>query len=183
MRIRLATIDDAPVLARVHVDSWRSAYRGLVPDSYLDALDYDRRTEDFRKWLGGGEAETYVVEQNGEIAGLLTLGAARKSDAEAEPIGEIWGIYVRPEHWRKGLGSALCRHAETRLRDRGCRRVALSVFAQNQRARRFYEAMGFRTDGASRTANFGVPLEVVRYRKELQAAEPPPDRDSVPAAR
>jgi len=64
MKVRCATLDDASYLAKIHVDSWRAAYRGLVPDTHLKSLDYDRRTEDFRKWIEAGDAEIYLVELN-----------------------------------------------------------------------------------------------------------------------
>lgn len=60
---------------------------------------------------------------------------------------------------------------DIKLKEQGHAQIFLWVFAQNPRARRFYEAMGFKTDGESKTLNFGIPLEVIRYRKELKEAE------------
>lgn len=173
-----ATADDAAALARVHVDSWRAAYQGLVPDSFLDALSYERRTKNFRQWLEGDAAETYLVEDNGELRGFLTLGACRDSDAELGRTGEIWGIYLAPEHWRKGIGRVLCRRGEQILKSRGYTQATLWVFEENEQARRFYEAMGFETDGALKTLNPGAPLKAVRYRKTLKDAEPSSAPDS-----
>ena len=172
MRIRRATSDDAESLAKVHIDSWRSAYRGLVPHSYLDGLDYAKRGQYFRKALAARSEETYLAEQEGEILGFLTVGRCRDADVDREATGEIFGIYLAPQHWRKGLGSSLCRFAEETLRSRGFRRATLWVFEANDRARRFYEAMGFRADGASKTLHPGAPLKAVRYGKQLANAKP-----------
>ena len=169
--IRPATPDDAPPLAIVHVDSWRSAYRGLVPASILDGLDYDRRAVRFRESLAAHTEETYLAEGDGEILGFLTVGPCRDEDVDREVTGEIWGIYLAPQHWRKGIGTALCLYGEQLLRSRGYRQAVLWVFAGNDQARRFYEAMGFAADGASKMHDVGAPLEAVRYRKGLENVE------------
>jgi hypothetical protein len=89
MTIRRALPDDAPALARLHVDSWRAAYRGLVPDSRLDGLDYDRRTVRFREQLEAAPDQTYLIEQAGQLLGFLTLGGCRDPDVDPQITGEI----------------------------------------------------------------------------------------------
>ena len=167
MKIRLAAPDDALPLARLHVDAWRAAYRGLVPDEFLDGLDVDARSARLGSWLAAGEAENHVAEEDGELWGWLTLDGCRDLDLDPQTTGEIWGIYLAPARWRQGLGRTLCRYGEEILRSRGYAVATLWVFGGNERARRFYEAMGFFADGASKTLDFGVPLEAVRYRKAL----------------
>jgi RimJ/RimL family protein N-acetyltransferase len=183
MMIRSATPDDAAALAQVHIDSWRSAYRGLVPDSYLAGLDHARNAERFRQALAGldharnaqrfrqslaeGAEETYLAEEGGEVLGFLTIGGCRDDDVDRGQTGEIWGIYLAPAFWRQGIGRALCQYAERLLESRGYTVIILWVFEGNPQARRFYEAMGFRPDGAAKTLHPGVPLEAIRYRKEL----------------
>jgi GNAT superfamily N-acetyltransferase len=135
-------------------------------------LDYNCRTESFRKWIEAGDAEIYLVELKGKILGFVTFGIYRGDDADQNKSGEIWGIYLDPDEWRKGCGTILYKHAEKMLKEQSHAQILLWVFAQNPRARRFYEAMGFKTDGGSKTLNFGIPLEVMRYRKELKEAEP-----------
>ncbi len=167
MNIRPATPADAAALARVHIDAWRAAYRGLVPDTYLAALDYERRAERFREALAAHAEETYLVEQNGAVAGFMTLGPCRDADLDPGATGEIWGIYLAPEHWRKGIGRFLFRQGEQMLKARGYVQITLWVFEGNAQARRFYEALGFQADGASKTLNPGAPLQAIRYRKKL----------------
>lgn len=167
IRIRCAASDDAAALARVHVDAWRQAYHGLVPDERLARLSYERGRENFARWVVDGTQETYVAEKAGEAVGFLTLGRCRDADVDAETVGEIWGMYLAPACWRQGIGTRLCRHGERIFRGRDLRAVVLWVFAANDRARRFYEAMGYAPDGATKCLDFGVPLEAVRYRREL----------------
>jgi ribosomal protein S18 acetylase RimI-like enzyme len=162
MKIRRATVDDALELARVHADSWRAAY--------LDRFEYDWRERCFREALDRGVEETYLVRSGVQVVGFLTLGAARDPDLDAERTGEIWGIYVSPDAWRRGIGRALEGKAERILRSRGYEDAVLWVLEGNARARRFYEAMGFAPDGESREMDWGAPLRAVRYAKHLGLA-------------
>jgi ribosomal protein S18 acetylase RimI-like enzyme len=170
MKIRNSTPHDAGSLARLLIDAWRTAYRGLVPDGHLARLDHARTTQRFRLGISERPNETYVAEESGEIVGFLTLGACRDDDVDRATTGEIWGIYLAPRHWRKGIGRALCHYGERLLCSRGYLTATLWVFGDNDPARRFYEAMGFAPDGASKTLHVGADLEAVRYRKELAGA-------------
>jgi ribosomal protein S18 acetylase RimI-like enzyme len=172
MNIRQATLNDANALAKLHIDSWRSAYRGLVPDTHLASLDYESRAQHFWESLANSAEEMYLVEGNNKVFGFLTLGVCRDADVDQATTGEIWGIYLAPGHWRKGIGTSLCRYGERLLRERHYRSVKLWVFADNPQAIRFYEAMGFNADGALKMLNFGVSLKAVRYGKDLRDAEP-----------
>ncbi len=168
MQLNPARISDAPVLARIHVDSWRAAYRGLVPDSYLERFTYQWREECLRQSLAAQTEETYLIQENDLVVGLLTIGAARDADVDVHRTGEIWGIYLSPNYWRKGIGRQVVREAETMLQARGYATIILWVLEKNHQARQFYEAMGFSPDGASQEINWGVPLQAIRYRKILQ---------------
>jgi ribosomal protein S18 acetylase RimI-like enzyme len=182
MDIRRATSSDADALAKVHIDAWRMAYRGLVPGSYLDSLDYARRAERWRESLAAGAGETYVAEGDQGMLGFLTLGACRDPELAGEPVGEIWGIYLAPRHWRRGIGRLLCRRGEEMLASRHYTQAVLWVFDGNQAARGFYEAMGYGTDGASKVLNPGAPLKAIRYRKRLTSAEPSAPAIGAPTA-
>ncbi len=167
MDVRRATAEDATALARVHVDSWRHAYAGLLPEERLASLDCERRAASFRKSIESGMEETYLAESEGELVGFLTVGACRDTDLDPDTTGEIWGIYLAPGHWRKGIGRYLCSYGESVLRSRGCNRAVLWVLEANDRARSFYEAMGFRLDGGVKELDLGRQLTVVRYGKPL----------------
>jgi RimJ/RimL family protein N-acetyltransferase len=162
LNLRPAAPDDAATMATVHIDAWRTAYRGLVPGSFLAALDHGQRKERFRGFLETGARDAYIIEHE-----AAAIGPCRDDDLDAQSTGEIWGIYLAPAHWRQGIGTQVCREAEQMLRDRGFGRIVLWVFEGSNSARRFYEAMGYAPDGESRVIQTGAPLPAVRYRKDL----------------
>ena len=171
--MRRATVEDAPELARVHVAAWQEAYRGIAADSHLEKFTIESRTEHFRKFLTydskkTSSGETWVVESDSHSVGFLTLGGSRDSDATRRDTGEIWGIYLSPGYWRKGIGRYVCEQGEIMLAARGYTMAILWVLELNQRARRFYEAMGFESDDISKEVHLGIPLKALRYRKELK---------------
>ncbi len=171
MQLRRAQPNDAPQLARIHVDAWRVAYRGIVTATYLERFTYAKREAAFRQAIAAGTEETYLVDDDdGQAVGILTIGASRDADLDAATTGELWGIYLLPTHWRRGLGTQLGHATEQILHARGCRDIVLWVLADNQDARRFYAAMGFGEDGAAKILQLGRPLRAIRYRKRL-----PPD--------
>ncbi len=170
MNIRRATANDAPILAKVHVDSWQVAYRGIVPDSHLERFTYQRREEAFRQAISANLEETYLIEDNSQPIGILTIGASRDADVDVSRTGEIWGIYITPEYWRQGVGTTLVHEAERILQSRGYQDVVLWVLEANMDARRFYEKMGFRLDGVFKMVELGKPLKAVRYKKAMDTA-------------
>src|ERR1035441_368532 len=99
MKIRRAKPNDADALARVNIDSWRSAYRGLVPDTHLKSLDYGHLSQRFGKDLASlGDEETYIADEAEEVLGFVTLGTCRDPDLDQATAGEILGIYLGPQH-------------------------------------------------------------------------------------
>jgi ribosomal protein S18 acetylase RimI-like enzyme len=172
VNLRPATPADAAALAKMHVASWHQAYRGIVPDSHLQEFTAERQTERFCESLASHAEETYVAESGGQVLGFLTLGDCRDPNADRQTTGEIWGIYLSPDHWRKGIGRFLCTQSENMLVSRGCSFATLWVLEANDQARRFYEAMGFATDGETKQVELGAPLTAIRYRKELKSVAP-----------
>jgi len=172
MIIRLATVEDASALARVHVEAWHAAYRGVVPDSFLEQITVSKREAPFQEFLLKDSPEaTYVAEESEEVVGFLMVGSCRDADVDENNTGEIWGIYIAPKHWRRGIGRRFAAKAQETLKCRGYTEVTLWVLEQNKPARRFYEAVGFRQDGVSKELNFGVPVKAIRYRKPLVGVE------------
>ncbi|OPY70830.1 MAG: putative acetyltransferase [Syntrophorhabdaceae bacterium PtaU1.Bin034] len=167
MNIRKAVPDDALGIAKAHVDSWRSAYRGLVPDDRLAGMDCSRRAGRFRESITQEEELIYVAEDAIGIAGFLALGPCRDPGIDSTATAEVYALYLAPEHWRKGMGRMMSREAERILEDQGYSRVVLWVFEGNTRGRLFYEAMGFVGDGATKTMDVGVPMRCIRYGKDL----------------
>jgi len=167
MIIRPARPEDALRIATIHVDAWRVAYRGIVPDEFLRALTVEQRHAGWRRILEAGEA-VWVAEDGEGALGWISAAASRDADA-AQSAGEIWAVYVHPDHWRKGAGRALCAAAEQELRRRGFTEATLWVLKENQRAVAFYRSIGFAHDAAADRIieRGGKALGEVRMRKEF----------------
>ena len=169
--IRPARMEDVPEIAVVHVRSWQAAYRGLLPQAYLDGLDPSQRIGRWERslsatdWSHGG---TLVADTGGRLSGFVSFGPARDDDADSRQAGEIYAIYLVPAAWDEGIGRQLMAAALDRLAEAGYHQVILWVLDSNVRARRFYEAGGWLADGAAkRDDSFGVPMTEVRYRRSL----------------
>ena len=159
--IRKARVDDAETIARIHVQAWREAYRGIVPPEYLAALSEEKRAVFWRDQLTVGRSITLVALEEGEVVGWASGGP---SEVSASSLGsEVYAIYLAPAFWRRGVGRALMKEIEGMLRGS----VVLWVLRENQSARRFYEALGYLPDGAEKEADFGgIRLTEIRLRKK-----------------
>lgn len=170
MTIRRAVPDDAAAIARVHVRTWQAAYRGLLPDQLLDGLDaeLEGRTSWWRRRIAdaGGRGQVQLVAEHGSVVvGFVAFGPPEDEPRDAR-VGQVYAIYVDPEHWGDGHGRALFAAAEGGLAEAGFTEATLWVLATNVRARRFYEIAGWRPDGAAKTERRGeVDLHEVRYRR------------------
>ena len=167
VRIRRATSEDARAVAEVHVGSWRHAYRGMLPDAYLDRLSIDDREAMWRDALADDPTDVFVAEDGERVVGFASLGPSRDADA-SEDVGEILTIYVEPSAMGAGVGRELLRATIQALRDRTYRRATLWVLEANERARRFYEKAGWTWDGSVDRHDFDCANEpVVRYAIDL----------------
>ena len=168
--VRDAVVEDAVAMARVWVAAWQAAYAGLMPAAYLAALDADAARPAFERSLREG-ASALVLEQERDIVGFSAYGASR--DPGAGPAtGEVIAINLHPSGWRRGMGRQLLRETQQRLGERGFSEATLWVLHANARARRFYEAAGWRLDGLEKHDDTltGFPLHEVRYRIALDAS-------------
>lgn len=160
LELRTATIDDAEVIAGVHVASWQAAYRGIVPDDILDNLSIAQRTQAWHVVFRDHDAPL-VALRGGRIIGFVGWGASR--DADVAELGELYAIYVAPESVNTGAGLALMTAATSDLR-RQFAAAVLWVLRDNQRARRFYERFGWSPDGREQVLDDLAGVIEVRYR-------------------
>ncbi|RSN00483.1 GNAT family N-acetyltransferase [Streptomyces sp. WAC 01325] len=169
IRIRPMTPADCDRVAEIRIGGWRSAYRGLIPQSYLDALDVAQDAERRRGYFSQGDAGVLdlVAERDGEILGWACHGPYRDGEARTEDV-ELYAIYVDPGRYGAGIGHALLQESLRRCTAAGHSRMLLWVLKDNARARRFYERAGFRADGAEEPFEVeGVGVPEVRYAREL----------------
>ena len=161
MNIEKITRDTAAQTSYIYAMSWKTGYKGIIPQSYLDQISLER-------WANrlGNEHEDfqadYIVSDHGKFVATSSISKAR--DTQYRGWGEIISIYVLPEEFRKGYGRALFSYVTNQLKENGFSQIYLWVLEENQRARAFYEAMGFHANGDRITQNIGgKDLIEVRY--------------------
>jgi CubicO group peptidase (beta-lactamase class C family)/ribosomal protein S18 acetylase RimI-like enzyme len=160
-RLRVAGASDIPALAEVLISSWRDGYVGVVAPEVLEALEAAKIADWLAPLVTAEATTTSVVEAaDGSILAFCRFG----TDRDDPRTGQIFGLYVHPAAQRRGLASALLEHATTSLASQGCSKLALWVFAANERAQRLYRNFGFVPDGTSRVEDaYGAPeIHMVR---------------------
>ena len=138
--VRPAGAADAGAIARVHVASWQTTYRGLLPDEFLASLTESGYTERWRRSIEDGSSRVYVAEEGGEIVGFASGG--RERAGETGYGGELYAIYVLESAQRRGHGRALVRAVAGGLSELGHADMIVWVLRDNARARAFYERLG-----------------------------------------
>ena len=138
--IRPALQDDAAEIARVHVEAWRSSYRGLLADEFLDSLSEAGYSDRWRRVIGDGASRVFVVEEADGIVGFASGGRERAGESGFE--GELYAIYIVAGSQRKGHGRELVRAMVAALREMGLRDMIVWVLRDNTPAREFYERLG-----------------------------------------
>ena len=161
--LRRPTLEDAPAIARVHALSWQSAYRGIVPDEFLDAIDVDVWAERHRRNMAEDPEDfiPLVAELEGDIVGWALGGPNREPSLDFS--GELLTLYLLPGHQRRGIGSRLFSAVAGSFVELGWNSMLLWVLAENQPARRFYEALGGEYVAERELSIGGTPLMEVAY--------------------
>ncbi|MBL1091015.1 GNAT family N-acetyltransferase [Streptomyces sp. 9-7] len=175
---------DIEAVSAVRVRGWQAAYRGLMPQTYLDGMSVAADAERRRSWFGRRSPDVVdlVAESAGEVVGWASVGPARDPDvapgAEELPdprptAGELFALYVAPERIGTGVGRALMAAGTDRARRSGYRALYLWVVRGNTRAQRFYERAGFVPDGAEETYKVGGSnVPELRYWRPLTPCSP-----------
>ncbi|WP_199546202.1 GNAT family N-acetyltransferase [Streptomyces sp. N35] len=169
VQIREMTEDDIDAVSEIRVLGWQFAFRGLMPQGHLDALNVEEDAAARRKFWAGRPpgVVALVAERDGRIVGFSGFGPTRDDD-QAAGASQVYAIYVHPEKIGTGAGRALMHATLDRCRAAGAPSVCLWVLTHNERARRFYERAGFVADGTSASYDVdGVPVPEVRYVRRL----------------
>jgi ribosomal protein S18 acetylase RimI-like enzyme len=152
--IEAARQEDVPALARVFVRCWRDAYRGVIDDDIVDALD--PAAEEGRWDALVAEDRVLVARDNGVAVGMVRFGP----DEDDPSRGHVFSLYVDPSASRAGVGRALLARAEDELAADGFASATLWVFAANERGLRFYHAAGWHVTGRTRVEAEWLALEL-----------------------
>ncbi len=166
----MAKPGDEEAIAAVHLRTWQVAYRGQLPDAFLDALSMEPRIAGWRRTLADSSWPTkvvFVLEEGDRVIGFASTSPSRDDDAGPE-VGELGTVYLLPDFWDRGWGRALLNRAAETMQTAGFSTATLWVLDANSRARRFYEAAGWTPDGATKLEDLrGFPLQEIRYRRAL----------------
>lgn len=147
---------DAAEVARVYVETWRTAYAGILSDAALTRMSEQRSAEEWG-WVIRERRDVQpvmVAREAGRVVGMVSVGLSRRRDRPsggtfeastmAAPVGEVFTLYVAPEAQERGIGRRLLAAGLDALTNRNCARAFLWVLRDNP-SRFFYERMGGRT--------------------------------------
>lgn len=161
MALRVAGRDDARACCEANILCWRRAYAHIVSADYLSSMSVDERAPRFGDYLVDHAERSWVVEVDGQVVGFVSCGPSR--DADEPGWGEVYAVYVHPDHWGHGHGRALMEQAERYLAERRLLPIRLWVFEANDASLAFYAQRGYRPDGGRKCLRIGdQELPVVR---------------------
>jgi len=162
--VRPARPEDVDEVVDVALEAWREGYRGVVAPNLMP--DPGGLRARLRERVAEPGPPIAVGELDSDVCGWITFGASRDWGA-APSVGEIWALNVHPGSWRRGVGRALVGYAIERLATGSFSEVTLWTFRDTPRSRSFYEAVGFRADGAMQSRHASGGAVEVRYRMAL----------------
>lgn len=137
--VRPAELRDAAAIARVHVETWRTAYRRLLPEEYLASLDEAAYEGRWKRILETDANKVYVAENDGHVVGFASAGPERAGEPGFS--GELYAIYVLASAQGQGHGRGLVKASVGGLRELGLADMIVWVLKDNP-SRRFYEQLG-----------------------------------------
>jgi len=172
IRIRRAVLSDALAIATVHIQSWQTAYRGIMPEDYLNRLAPSQRYDLWVEVLTTSNwprSAALVAENSEGVVGFAHLRPTRDEDDDSSTVAEITSIYLLPSIWSAGVGRDLMRESLKAMGEAGYWYATLWVLEVNHRARRFYDAGGWSLDGSARHGTTAGALHrELRYRRPVE---------------
>lgn len=140
MEIRSASSGDIDAIVDVHLRSSKAAYSNL-PASVVGVSAESRRIR-WGEALAEPDSLVWVAEDAGQVVGFCHLRIFAAGSPHAGSA-EIVSLYLDPARWHQGIGRALVERARSAAQAGGCRRLFLTAYTENERARAAYRAMGF----------------------------------------
>lgn len=142
--VRNARVADSEAIARIHVNTWKSAYKGQLPDALLDTLSVEERKKGWENIISERTEKEYVLvaEHEGEVLGWCSGGFSRDENADSS-TGELYGIYVKHDSLGRGIGTLLMNAMKDRLKKDGYARITLWTLGTNTSSHDFYVRCGW----------------------------------------
>jgi GNAT superfamily N-acetyltransferase len=150
IQVRDATLDDAAAIVELTAAGWMAAYRGIVPDAHLAKLPISAWRHDIREGLTRPARRSFskIAELDVVVAGYCYVAGPGRGEPDDSQMAEVVAIYVDPRSWRRGVGRELLAATVDEAEGRGFGELTLWSFERNERALRFYEALGWELEGA-----------------------------------
>ncbi|MEU9304731.1 GNAT family N-acetyltransferase [Streptomyces sp. NPDC048269] len=170
LQVREMREADIEAVSAIRVRGWQSAYAGVVPQTYLDAMTIEGDAERRRQWFSAPPRQStdLVALTSGDLVGWISFGPYRGQVPGAGRAGEIYAFYVRPDLIGQGVGRTLLSEVHSRMEEQRFQTLVLWVLGDNQQARRFYERAGYQPDGGSQDDVYGdTTLTELRYQRAL----------------
>ena len=146
MNVRKTQPGDASTLGHIQVTSWRSAFRNIASDEYLDDhVNEENQTNDWKEILADPAQVVLLAEAGDKIVGYVW--AHEEIDPAIAWNTELISMHILPEHKRQGIGKKLFRAVALQFGEQGCASLYLWVLEDNHPARKFYEALGGKLAG------------------------------------
>ena len=165
MEIRhLLPEDDLLEISNIYEESWKFAYKNIIPQDYLDSIPKGRWANNIKRT---GTNNNLVMLENGKLIGTSCFGKSRWE--EYSEFGEIVSIYFLPEYIGRGFGKLLIEKAVSELNRLGYEKILLWVLEENHRARSFYERCGFIPTDEFRDDSIGG--KILREKMYIHIAE------------
>jgi len=165
IHIRLATPADAPDMAEIHMRSWETAYRDIIPAEYIKEKNATRPAL-WESLITEENTRHHIILINGQAVGFLCVGPPQDEDLD-KSFYDLQGLYLHPDYYRQGIGTQAMAFAYEKARASAKTNMIVWVLAENANAIQFYEACGFAADGTQQTREYGREHLIIRMRKKL----------------
>jgi GNAT superfamily N-acetyltransferase len=171
--VRAARAGDVPEIARIQVDTWRTAYRRFLPESVLAALDVTAATQAWDDAVVSPPSPAHhvlVATEGTYTVGFVAVGPSGEEDARPGEASVV-ALLVEPRWGRRGHGSRLLAAAVDFLRDDGVTGLVAWVPDGDRASTAFYESAGWEPDGTARILEAdGGSVRETRWHVALEAA-------------
>ena len=134
--LRKARLSDTQEIASIHVNSWKSAFEGLMPERYINSYTLEDRNSEWLKVLKSGSESVIIAENKSRLVGFISY-------SESEDSLDLNKLYLCPSIYGKGVGYLLMKQMESEAKTAGIKLISLYVLDNNQSAIKFYSKQGF----------------------------------------
>jgi ribosomal protein S18 acetylase RimI-like enzyme len=159
--VRKEVEGDAQRIAEIYVETWRTTYAGTLPDRVLVGMSSERQAMSWGRSIRQGGELIYVAED--AKAGVIAVGSGGANRTKSSVFtGEVYTLYVHPDHQNQGIGERLLRRLFQALLEAGMGSAVIWVLAPNP-SRFFYERIGGKRVGDRHEELWGTTLKEIAY--------------------